>query len=125
MFVASLYVVSKLQSTKKAHWGHSFSTYAQRGKGVKQKRTPCVQGGKGAYTWKYVRKSVPFCACFVIFHMLEAFSVLCCLWRRLSLLFYETFAMIIFLSLKFFSLFIYGIIYWIFKNIPLEIVRGG
>ena len=25
----------------------------------------------------------------------------------------------------FFSLFLYGIIYWIFKNIPLEIVRGG
>ena len=24
--------------------GHSFSTYAQRGKGVKQKRTPCIQG---------------------------------------------------------------------------------
>ena len=26
---------------------HSFSTYAQRGRGVKQKRTPCVQGGRG------------------------------------------------------------------------------
>ena len=25
----------------------------------------------------------------------------------------------------FFSLFLYGIIYWIFKNIPLEIVGGG
>ena len=24
-----------------------------------------------------------------------------------------------------FSLFLYGIIYWIFKNIPLEIVWGG
>ena len=24
-----------------------------------------------------------------------------------------------------FSLFLYGIIYWIFKNIPLEIVEGG
>ena len=24
----------------------------------------------------------------------------------------------------FFSLFLYGIIYWIFRNIPLEIVRG-
>ena len=33
--------------------------------------------------------------------------------------------MIIFLSLKmFFRLFLYGIIYWIFKNIPLEIVGG-
>ena len=25
----------------------------------------------------------------------------------------------------FFSLFLYGIIYWIFKNIPLKIVGGG
>ena len=25
----------------------------------------------------------------------------------------------------FFSLFLYGIIYWIFRNIPLEIVGGG
>ena len=25
----------------------------------------------------------------------------------------------------FFSLFLYGIIYWIFKNIPIEIVIGG
>ena len=24
-----------------------------------------------------------------------------------------------------FSLFLYGVIYWIFKNIPLEIVGGG
>ena len=58
------------------HWsfgrGHSFSTYAQRGKGVKQKRTPCVQGG-GAYTWKYVRKNVPFCTCFVIFSYAGSF----------------------------------------------------
>ena len=45
---------------------HSFSTYAQRGRGVKQKRTPCIHGGMGAYTWKYVRKNVPFCTCFVI-----------------------------------------------------------
>ena len=29
--------------------GQSFSTYAQRGEGVKQKRTPCVQGGGGLY----------------------------------------------------------------------------
>ena len=49
-----------------------------------------------------------------------------CHWRRLSLPFYETFAMIVFLSLKcFLSLFLYGIIYWIFKNTPLEIVDGG
>ena len=39
------------------------------------------------------------------FHMLEAFTILCCLWRRLSLLFYKTFAMIIFLSLKYFSVY--------------------
>ena len=35
--------------------------------------------------------------------MIEAFTILCCLWRRLSLLFNHTFAMIIFLSLKYFQ----------------------
>ena len=85
--------------------GHSFSTYAQRGRGVKQKRTPCVQGGRGAYTWKYVRKNVPFARVLRYFHMLEAFTMLCCHWRRLSFQFYKTFAMIIFLSLKCFSVY--------------------
>ena len=48
----------QLLQLSKTRRGHSFSTYAQRGEGVKQKRTPCVQGG--AYTWKYVSKNVPF-----------------------------------------------------------------
>ena len=52
--------------------GHSVSTYAQRGEGVKQKRTPCVQG-RGAYTWEYVRKNFPFCTCFVIFSYAGSF----------------------------------------------------
>ena len=51
-------------------WGHSFSTYAQRGERGQAK---------------------------------EYFPV----------------------SQMFFSLFLYGSIYWIFKNIPLEIVGGG
>ena len=40
--------------------------------------------------------------------------MLCCHWRRLSLPFY-----------MFYVIFLYGIIYWISKNIPLEIVGGG
>ena len=63
------------------------------------------------------------------FHMLEAFTILCCHWRRLSLPFYKTFAMIIFLFLKscsvYFSMELFIGFYWIFKNIPLEIVGGG
>ena len=39
---------------------------------------------------------------FVIFHMQGTFAILCCLWHRLSILVYKTFAMIIFLSLKMF-----------------------
>ena len=75
------------------------------GGGVKQKHTPCVHAGRGAYTWKYVRKMSLFTRVLSYFHMLEASTILCCLWRRLSLLFYKTFAMIIFLSLKCFSVY--------------------
>ena len=40
------------------------------------------------------------------FHMLETFTTLCCLWRRLSLLFYKAFAMIILLFLKCFIVYV-------------------
>ena len=53
-------------------------------------------------------------------------TILRCLWHQLSLLFYKTlFAVIIFLSLKCFSLFLYGIIDWILKNIPVRYGDGG
>ena len=51
--------------------------------------------------------------------MQGTFTILCCLWCQPSLLFYKTFAMIIFLSQMFCSLFLYGIIDWVFKNIPI------
>jgi len=44
---------------------------------------------------------------FVVFHMQGTFIILCCLWRQLSLLFYKKFAMIIFLSLKFLTVFFF------------------
>ena len=53
--------------------GHSFSTYVQRGRGLTQRGRGQAKlyamrtMGEGAYTWKYVRKNVPFCTCFVIF----------------------------------------------------------
>ena len=75
----------------------------------------CVQGGGGLTSLLYVRKKFLFCAYFVIFPYGRYFTILC---RRLSLLFYKTFAMIIFLSLKFFTVFFHGIIEWILKNIP-------
>ena len=51
------------------------------------------------------------------------FIILCCLWRRLSLLYKKALAMIIFLSLKSFSLFLYVLIDWIFEGFPIR--NGG
>ena len=47
----------------------------------------------------YVKTSL-FARIFYYFHAQGTFVILCCLWRRLSLLFYKTFGMITFLSLK-------------------------
>ena len=57
--------------------------------------------------------------------MFENFTILCCLWRRLSLVFYKAFAMIIFLSLKFFTvLFSMELFIGYLKTFPLE-TEGG
>ena len=39
----------------------------EKGRGVKQKRTPCIQEGRKVDTPKCVRKRVTFCMHFVIF----------------------------------------------------------
>ena len=52
--------------------GHSFSKYTQRGRGVKQKRTPCVQGGGGLLV-EVRTQNVPFCTCFVVFSYAGSF----------------------------------------------------
>lgn len=48
--------------------------------------------------------------------------ILCCLWHRLSLPFYGTFARIVFLSKM---IFFNEIMDWLFKNIPVGIGGGG
>ena len=58
--------------------GHSFSTYAQRGEGVKQKRTPCVQGGGGlTHGSTYAKTSLlhVFCDIFICWKLLPYFVV--------------------------------------------------
>ena len=58
----------------------------------------CVQGGL-THPSAYAKMTL-FACILSYFHMLHIFTILCCLWPRLSLLFYKTFAMIILLSLK-------------------------
>ena len=48
------------------------------------------------------------------------------IWRRLSLQFYKTVAVTFFpISQLFYSLFLHGIIVWVFKNTPLRNGTGG
>ena len=57
-------------------WGHSFGTYAQRG--VKQKRTPCVQGGGGLHVEVRTQKRPflhVFCDIFICWKILPCFVV--------------------------------------------------
>ena len=56
--------------------------------------------------------------------MRNTFTLLCCLWRRLSLLFCEAFAMIIFLSFKCFTIFFFmNLLVAYLKQFPLETGR--
>ena len=57
--------------------------------------------------------------------MLGTSTILCCLWPLLSLLFYNEFAMIIFLSLKYFTVcFSIELLIGCLKIFPLEIGAG-
>ena len=60
--------------------GHSFSTYAQRGEGSQAKAYAMRTRGRGAYTWKHVRKSVPFlhvfCDIFICWKILPCLGVI-------------------------------------------------
>ena len=45
-----------------------------KGEGVEQKRTPCLQGGRGIDTSKCVRKKIPFLHVFCDIFIYEVFD---------------------------------------------------
>ena len=107
-------------------WGHSFSRYAQKGRGPSKCVRPAYKEGRWLTHGSTYAKMSLFARVLLDFHMLEAFTILCCLWRRLSLLFYKTFAMIIFLSFKLFTVYFFMELFiGYLKKFPLEIVVGG
>ena len=58
--------------------GHSFGTYAQRGRGVKEKRTPCVQVEGGlTHGSTYAKRNFLhlFCDIFICWKFLPYFVV--------------------------------------------------
>ena len=59
-------------------WGHLFSTYAQRGEGVKQKLTPCLQGGGGLHMEVHSQKRPflhVFCDTFICWKLYTSLSL--------------------------------------------------
>ena len=105
--------------------GPSCSTNAQMGEGVEQKCTPYVQRGRGFTHVSTYAKMFLFCTCFVIFSYVRNF------YHTLSSL-VSTFITVLQniccdcfpVSQMFYSLFLYGILYWIFKRIPIR-NKGG
>ena len=94
--------------------------------GVEQKRTACVQGGgRLAHLSTYAKTSLLH-AFYDIFVCKVPFIILCCLWRRGSLLFYETFAMTIFMPLECFTIFFSKeLLIGYLKTFSLEIGSGS
>ena len=60
-------------------WGHSFSTYAQRGEGGQAKAYGMRARGEGGLHVEVCTQKRPFFTRVLgYFHMLEAFTMLCC-----------------------------------------------
>ena len=106
--------------------GHSFSTYAQRGEGgVKQMRTACVQGGGGLHM-EVLKQKCPllqvFCDVFICWNFYHT-------WLSLASTFITVLQNICYdyflVSQMFCSLFLHGIIFWKFRNIPIRNSGGG
>ena len=74
----------------------------------------------GGSPCKYVRKNVPFCTYFVILYMLGALPYFVACGVDFHYCFITNFYYHFPVSQTLYSLFLYGIIDWIFKNIPLR-----
>ena len=81
---------------------HLVRTHEGGGESSKNVRHAYKKGRGGNLTHLSTRAKCPFCTYSVIF---SYFKIICCLWRRISLLFIKTLTTIIFLSLEIFTVY--------------------